>query len=90
LNRQGTRGRPRGRGIYVANVYTLDSIYFPHERALRQFYLILHICVRCVYLRGLGEPQGALYTDPPVPSRAVLVIQADDCYMGLGALREIV
>ena len=33
-----------------------------------------------------GGPHGAVYTDPPVPSRAVLVLQVNDCYLGLSAL----
>ncbi len=35
-----------------------------------------------------GGPHGIVNTCPPVPSRAVLVIQTDDCYLGLSALAK--
>ena len=35
-----------------------------------------------------GGPHGVTYTEPPVPAKAILVIQVNDCYMGLSALAE--
>lgn len=44
-----------------------------------------HICPVC---SCPGGPHEVVYTDPPVPSRALLVLQVNDCYLGLSALAE--
>ena len=35
-----------------------------------------------------GGPHGAVYTDPPAPSRAILVLTMDDGYLSLNALSK--
>ncbi len=35
-----------------------------------------------------GGPHGVTYSEPPVPSRAILVLKMDDGYLGLSALSK--